>query len=99
MAENETSKTTENVASSRFQPWISPKPISSKGLKISRTFSNPDEHPFDQIQWEIRQAKITDDSGEVILSSAPLAWGLDVDFCVECIATPLDGARDLAVDF
>jgi len=78
MAENETSKTTENVASSRFQPWTSPKPISSKGLKISRTFSNPDVHPFDQIQWEIRQAKITDDSGEVVFEQkdieVPGSW-------------------------
>ncbi len=78
MAENETSKTTENAGASRFQPWTSPGPISSKGLKISRTFSTPNVHPFDQIQWETRQAKITGDNGEVIFEQkdieVPVSW-------------------------
>jgi len=78
MAENETSKTTENAGASRFQPWTSPRPINSKGLKISRTFSTPELHPFDQIQWETRQAKITDDNGDVVFEQkgieVPVSW-------------------------
>ena len=78
MAEDRTLKTTENEAAARFQPWTSPKPISSKGLKISRTFSTPDVHPFDQIEWENRQAKITGDNGEVIFEQknieVPVTW-------------------------
>ncbi len=78
MTEDRTSKTTEDAGASRFQPWTSPKPINSKGLTISRTFSTPDVHPFDQIQWDIRQAKITNDNGEVIFEQkgieVPVSW-------------------------
>jgi len=78
MTENRNPKATEKTASSRFQPWTSPKPTNSKGLKISRSFSTADVHPFDQIQWEIRQAKITDDSGEVVFEQkgieVPVSW-------------------------
>jgi len=78
MTENRNPKATEKTASSRFQPWTSPKPTNSKGLKIFRSFSVADVHPFDQIQWEIRQAKITDDSGEVVFEQkgieVPVSW-------------------------
>src|SRR6266545_5323810 len=35
-------------------------------LKIDRVFSTASVHPFDQIEWETRNAEITDDSGKVI---------------------------------
>jgi ribonucleoside-diphosphate reductase alpha chain len=31
-----------------------------KGLSIERRFSTPGVHPFDQIEWEIRDAMIGD---------------------------------------
>jgi ribonucleoside-diphosphate reductase alpha chain len=36
------------------------------GLRIKRVFSNPGIAPFDQIEWERRNAEITDDGGKVI---------------------------------
>lgn len=36
------------------------------GLSISPVFSTPNEHPFDELTWEKRSARITDDKGEVI---------------------------------
>ena len=78
MAEDRIPKRTENIASSRFQPWMSPRPVNSKGLKIARTFSAPNVHPFDEIEWEKRHARITGDNGEVIFEQkdieVPLSW-------------------------
>jgi ribonucleoside-diphosphate reductase alpha chain len=78
MAEDRMSKPTENAASSRFQPWTSPKPVNSKGLRITRTFSAPDVHPFEEIEWEKREARITDDNGKVIFEQkdveVPVFW-------------------------
>jgi len=66
MAEDRVSKKDVNTPESGLQSWSSPKIANSKGLKISRNFSNPDVHPFDEIKWESRDAKITGDNGEVI---------------------------------
>ena len=78
MAEDRMSKPTENAASSRFQPWTSPRPVNSKGLRITRTFSTPDVHPFEEIEWEKREARITDDNGKVIFEQkdveVPVFW-------------------------
>ncbi len=58
--------------------WQSPKEKRLKGLKINQIFSTPTVHPFDEIEWEIRQAKITGDSGEVIFEQndveVPAFW-------------------------
>jgi len=57
---------------------MSPRPVNSKGLKIARTFSTPNVHPFDEIEWETRHARITGDNGEVIFEQkdieVPLSW-------------------------
>ncbi|MFQ5824050.1 MAG: vitamin B12-dependent ribonucleotide reductase [bacterium] len=37
-----------------------------KGLKIISYFTKPGQHPFDNITWENRTAKITNEKGEVI---------------------------------
>ena len=37
-----------------------------EGLVIEQVFSAPGEHPFDQIGWEKRAAKITDEKGNTI---------------------------------
>ena len=48
------------------------------GLKIKRVFSDPAIAPFDQIEWERRNAEITDDGGKVIFKQedieVPKKW-------------------------
>ena len=39
---------------------------SHPGLKIEHCFSTAGTHPFDELQWEKRSAKITSDTGEVV---------------------------------
>jgi len=50
----------------------------SKGLKIEHFFSSPGVHPFEQIEWELRSAKITNDTGEAIFEQdnieVPIFW-------------------------
>jgi ribonucleoside-diphosphate reductase alpha chain len=50
----------------------------SKGLKFGRVFSSADVSPFDQIEWDRRTAKITDDGGKVIFEQTdvevPKSW-------------------------
>jgi ribonucleoside-diphosphate reductase alpha chain len=47
-------------------------------LKFERVFSNEGVSPFDQIEWDRRTAKITDDSGKVIFEQTnvevPKTW-------------------------
>ena len=78
MAEDRMSKEGKNTVSSGFQPWTSQKPCASKGLKVGRHFSNPDKHPFDEIEWDRRQARITDETGRVIFEQkdveVPVSW-------------------------
>jgi ribonucleoside-diphosphate reductase alpha chain len=61
-----------------FKDWQSPKENKTKGLKINQVFSTPTVHPFDEIEWETRQAKITGDNGEVVFEQndveVPASW-------------------------
>ena len=49
-----------------------------EGLTVEQIFSTEGEHPFDQIDWDSRSAKITDDKGNVIFLQegveVPEAW-------------------------
>ncbi len=49
-----------------------------KGLKIEHFFSTPGVHPFDQLEWEVRSARITSDNGKVIFEQddieVPTDW-------------------------
>jgi len=49
-----------------------------RGLVIPRRFSKPSVHPFDEIEWEIRDALIVDEKGEVIFHrrnvEVPKSW-------------------------
>ena len=78
MTDDRTSKKNGGFAVSKFQPWTTPKSSSLQGLKIIRNFSTLNVHPFDEIQWETREAKITGDSGEVIFEQknieVPVSW-------------------------
>jgi len=48
------------------------------GLKIEHHFSSPGVHPFDELQWESRSAKITNDAGEAVFEQnnieVPVNW-------------------------
>src|ERR1700759_1758540 len=48
------------------------------GLVFDRVFSDPDVRPFDEIEWDLRNAAITDDSGKVIFKQknveVPKSW-------------------------
>ncbi len=50
----------------------------AKGLKIEPHFSTPDVHPFEEIDWETRSAKISSDSGQAIFEQddieVPTSW-------------------------
>ncbi|MEI6352146.1 MAG: vitamin B12-dependent ribonucleotide reductase [Verrucomicrobiota bacterium] len=50
----------------------------NKGLKFERTFSDPNIAPFDQVEWDQRTAKITDDGGQTIFEQknveVPKSW-------------------------
>lgn len=56
-------------------------PVSSnfnRGMKIEQCFSTPGVHPFDELQWEKRSAKITNDAGEAVFEQSdievPVNW-------------------------
>jgi len=60
------------------QPETAADAPQSGGLKIERFFSIPGVHPFEQLEWETRSARITDDSGQVIFEQddieVPSSW-------------------------
>jgi len=62
----------------QLQPETAVGACESMGLKIEHFFSTPGVHPFEQIEWEIRSAKITDDNGQVIFEQdnieVPASW-------------------------
>jgi ribonucleoside-diphosphate reductase alpha chain len=52
--------------------------VDSKGLRIEHFFSTAGVHPFEQLQWESRSAKIINDAGEAVFSQdnieVPANW-------------------------
>ena len=60
------------------QPKTAVETVESRGLRIEHFFSIPGVHPFEQLEWEMRSAKITSDSGEVIFEQdnieVPASW-------------------------
>ncbi len=51
-----------------------------RGLTLSRYFSKPGIHPFDELQWELRSAAITNEKGEKIFEQTdveiPSTWSM-----------------------
>jgi ribonucleoside-diphosphate reductase alpha chain len=69
----------ENPFTNRHpQPAISVDTSEPKGLKIDQSFSTVGVHPFEQLEWETRSARILSDSGEVIFEQdnieVPTSW-------------------------
>ena len=61
-----------------LKPWKSAQNMPKKGLKIQPTFSTPGTHPFDEFEWETRQAKIADETGKAVFEQnnceVPAFW-------------------------
>ena len=60
------------------QPKTAVDAPESRGLRIEHFFSTPGIHPFEQLEWETRSAKITSDSGQTIFEQdnieVPASW-------------------------
>ncbi len=65
-------------ATEQSQRKTAMKASKSIGLKIEHFFSIPGVHPFDQIEWETRSAKITGDNGQAVFEQnnieVPACW-------------------------
>jgi ribonucleoside-diphosphate reductase alpha chain len=52
----------------------------SAGLEIPQLFSRPDVHPFEEVEWEFRDAVIEDENGKIIFEQKgvefPKTWSL-----------------------
>ena len=50
------------------------------GLKFNYVFSKKGVHPFDEIEWELREAKITNEKGQVVFHQkdveVPKSWSM-----------------------
>lgn len=82
MAVNEV--TTSQEAESTQTPSVETPPIATtkgtKGLTIRRYFTRPNVHPFDEIEWELRTANISNEKGETIFEQknveVPKFWSM-----------------------
>ena len=65
-------------APERSQSETPVKASDSMGLEIEQFFSTPGVHPFDQIEWEMRSARIAGDDGQAIFEQddieVPASW-------------------------
>jgi ribonucleoside-diphosphate reductase alpha chain len=75
MAVGETIKSAEPVVG---LPEVTSWPSAQGGFAVEQVFSTPGEHPFDQIVWEKRAARITDEKGNIIFEQqdveVPADW-------------------------
>ncbi|MCI0706319.1 MAG: vitamin B12-dependent ribonucleotide reductase [Ignavibacteriae bacterium] len=56
------------------------EPTTQRGLKFQRFFTKPGVHPFDEIEWELRTALISNEKGEKIFEQKdvefPKSWSM-----------------------
>lgn len=54
--------------------------VQQEGLKLKRYFTKKEVHPYDEIEWELRTAQISNEKGEVIFEQqnveVPKFWSL-----------------------
>ena len=78
MSEERIPKTDGKNVNSEFKPWEKSRDMHKKGLKIAPNFATPGVHPFDELEWETRQAKIADETGKAIFEQndveVPANW-------------------------
>src|SRR5436309_711819 len=69
-----TTKTTQTIQTTKTQPKQSP------GLKFPRYFTRPGVSPYDEVEWELRTASITDARGNSIFEQkdveSPKDWSM-----------------------
>src|SRR5947209_17676755 len=69
-----TTKTTQTIQTTKTQPKQSP------GLKFPRYFTKPGVYPYDEVEWELRTASITDARGNSIFEQkdveSPKDWSM-----------------------
>src|ERR1700757_4434535 len=79
MAEVKTTTETKIAAPSTSTPVASQKKKAA-GLTIRRLFSKPGVSPYDEVEWELRTAQITDSHGGVIFEQknveVPKDWSM-----------------------
>ncbi len=66
MSSNATGQTKKTQKNAKPQADSAKSARKVKPLKIDRYFSDPNVHPFDQIEWTHRTATITDEHGKVV---------------------------------
>ncbi len=68
----------KNDSDSQFHPWKGPEVNQNKGVSVSRYFSTEGVHPFDELEWDKRSAKIADEHGKAIFEQenieVPKSW-------------------------
>ena len=78
MLTTESSGGEATVEQQTAQEQLQEKQVERQGLSFERCYTTPGEHPFDLIEWEIRDAKITAEKGEVIFEQlgveVPKSW-------------------------
>src|SRR5579863_6686163 len=79
MAET-TEKRAPNAVETTTNETVAPAPKKAPGLSFRRLFTKPGESPYDQIEWELRLAQITDAKGNVIFEQkdveVPKDWSM-----------------------
>src|SRR2546427_2675877 len=69
-----TTKTTQTIQTAKTQPKH------SSGLKFPRYFTKPGVCPYDEVEWELRIASITDAKGNTIFEQkdveSPKDWSM-----------------------
>jgi ribonucleoside-diphosphate reductase alpha chain len=67
-----------NQSAAGGQPETEVQTAERKGLRIEHFFSTPGVHPFEQLAWEIRSAKISSETGQAIFQQdnieVPASW-------------------------
>ncbi len=57
---------------------VEKEPSFGQGVSFERHFTTPGVHPYDAIEWELRDARITNEKGEIIFEQkdveVPAAW-------------------------
>ena len=78
MSDERIPKLDDQAVNAGLKPWKSAQNMPKKGLKIQPAFSTPGTHPFDEFEWETRQAKIADETGKAVFEQnnceVPAFW-------------------------
>jgi ribonucleoside-diphosphate reductase alpha chain len=80
MAETTTSTTTTSAVSTKTAPGQKSRTFTAPGLTFKRFFTKAGVSPYDELEWELRTAQITDAQGGVIFEQkdveVPKDWSM-----------------------